>query len=105
MDPSISTSFSRLSVTVDEEDYIPVKSSNEPKGKAKAKARGKKSEKPTQNTKLRGRDNDSPEVRISKTITWLLRHAADSEGVEMRDDGYVKVSDMVTLIFVAVILA
>lgn len=100
MDAPIPTSFSRLSVTLDDEDYNSVKSSNESKGKAKEKARGKKNEKPTQNTKLRGRDHDSPGVRISKTITWLLRHAADSEGLEMRGDGYVKVSDVVILISV-----
>lgn len=61
------------------------------KGKAKAKSNGNK--KPI--TKLRGRDNDSPEVRTSKTISWLLRHAAENEGLPMRLDGYVRVTDMV----------
>jgi RNA:NAD 2'-phosphotransferase (TPT1/KptA family) len=49
----------------------------------------------TRRTKLRGTDHDSPTVRISKTLSWLLRHVADSEGLEMRGDGYVKVSEMV----------
>lgn len=64
------------------------------KGKSNSKTRAKK-EKPPQSTKLRGRDQDSPDVRLSKTITWLLRHVAESEGLEMRADGYVKVSEIV----------
>jgi len=43
---------------------------------------------------LRGRPQDSPEVRISKTLSWLLRHGAKSEGLYMRLDGYVRVSDL-----------
>ncbi|KAK1224647.1 tRNA 2'-phosphotransferase [Marasmius sp. AFHP31] len=53
--------------------------------------------KPTQNqpsSKLRGLPKDSPEVRISKTLSWLLRHGAQSEGLPMRPDGYVKVTDL-----------
>jgi 2'-phosphotransferase len=66
------------------------------KGKAKEKTTGKKNQKPSQSTKLRGRDHDSPDVRISKTLSWLLRHVADAEGLEMRTDGYVKVSEIVS---------
>ena len=44
--------------------------------------------------KLRGRRHAS-NVRVSKTLTWLLRHVADSEGLKMHADGYVKVSEMV----------
>ena len=47
--------------------------------------------------KLRGHDRDSPEVRISKTLSWLLRHGAQGEGLKIRTDGYVKVDDLVTL--------
>ena len=46
-------------------------------------------------SKLRGQVSDSPEVRISKTLSWLLRHAAQSQGLKMRKDGYVKVDDLV----------
>ncbi|KAG6916190.1 hypothetical protein DXG01_008072 [Tephrocybe rancida] len=44
--------------------------------------------------KLRGLDRDSPAVRLSKTLSWLLRHGAKSEGLPMRPDGYVKVTDL-----------
>ncbi|KAF8998495.1 KptA family-domain-containing protein [Cyathus striatus] len=43
--------------------------------------------------KLRGLPKDSPEVRLSKTISWLLRHGAKTEGLAMRTDGFVKISD------------
>ncbi|KAJ3756189.1 phosphotransferase KptA/Tpt1, partial [Lentinula raphanica] len=33
-------------------------------------------------------------VRLSKTLSWLLRHGAQSEGLAMRPDGYVKVVDL-----------
>ncbi|KJA13724.1 hypothetical protein HYPSUDRAFT_151253 [Hypholoma sublateritium FD-334 SS-4] len=39
-------------------------------------------------------DRDPPEVRVSKTISWLLRHGAQGEGLQMRADGYVKVVDL-----------
>ncbi|PFH50998.1 hypothetical protein AMATHDRAFT_143591 [Amanita thiersii Skay4041] len=39
-------------------------------------------------------NKDFPEVRISKTITWLLRHGAKGEGLVMREDGYVQVHDL-----------
>jgi hypothetical protein len=35
------------------------------------------------------------DVRMSKTISWLLRHGAKSESIDMRPDGYVRVSDLV----------
>ncbi|RDB15820.1 putative tRNA 2'-phosphotransferase [Hypsizygus marmoreus] len=44
--------------------------------------------------KLRGLEKDSPEVRLSKTLSWLLRHGAKGEGLPMRADGYVKVTDL-----------
>jgi len=47
-------------------------------------------------TKLRGLPTDSVEVRVSKTVSWLLRHAAEKEGLVMRKDGYVKVDDLVS---------
>ena len=45
--------------------------------------------------KLRGHPKDSPDVRLSKTLSWILRHGAASEGLYMRPDGYVRVADMV----------
>lgn len=55
---------------------------------------------PSKSTKLRGLEKDSPEVRISKTLSWLLRHGAQDEGLVMRKDGYVKVVDLVRAAFV-----
>ena len=48
---------------------------------------------------LRGHPKDSPDVRISKTLSWILRHGAKSEGLHMRPDGYVRVNDLVRLDF------
>lgn len=45
---------------------------------------------------LRGLPKDSPDVRYSKTIAYLLRHGAEKEGLPMRRDGYVKVHDLVS---------
>lgn len=49
---------------------------------------------------LRGLAKDSADVRISKTLSWILRHGAKSEGLYMRPDGYVRVSDLVRLDFI-----
>lgn len=42
-----------------------------------------------------GRANDSPEVRLSKSLSSILRHNAAKEGLEMRSDGYVRVDELV----------
>ncbi|KAH9000209.1 hypothetical protein EDB92DRAFT_1932276 [Lactarius akahatsu] len=65
--------------------------SNPPKQKQKAPPSGSRG-KP-----LRGFPKDSPEVRLSKTLSWVLRHGAKSEGLFMRSDGYVRVSDLLAL--------
>jgi len=68
------------------------------RSKGKAKVRGGRAEQnqvsPSTTTKLRGFDKDPPEVRISKTLSWLLRHGAQNEGLAIRKDGYVKVVDL-----------
>ncbi|KAL0572071.1 tRNA 2'-phosphotransferase [Marasmius crinis-equi] len=72
----------------------PKKNNNQGKGNA-----SNSNPKPKQNqpsSKLRGLPRDSPEVRISKTLSWLLRHGAQSEGLAMRPDGYVKVTDLLS---------
>lgn len=48
-----------------------------------------------QSAGLRGLEKDPPAVRLSKTISWLLRHGAQHERLSMRPDGYVKVKDLV----------
>jgi 2'-phosphotransferase len=54
---------------------------------------------PNGGKKLRGHPRDSPDVRLSKTLSWILRHGAKSEGLYMRPDGYVRVNDLVCLHF------
>ena len=49
-------------------------------------------------SKLRGRPQDTPEVRISKTLSWVLRHGAQQEGLPIRSDGYVCVQDLVRIL-------
>ncbi|KAH8110993.1 KptA family-domain-containing protein [Phellopilus nigrolimitatus] len=47
--------------------------------------------------KLRGHPRDEEDVRISKTLSWVLRHGAKSAGLHMRSDGYVRVSDLLAI--------
>ncbi|TIA87339.1 hypothetical protein E3P99_03229 [Wallemia hederae] len=44
----------------------------------------------------RGRPNDSPDVRYSKTLSYILRHGAIKEGLEMRNDGFIRVDDLLS---------
>lgn len=44
------------------------------------------------------RPNDSPEVKQSKALTYILRHGAEKEGLHIRRDGLVKLSDVVSCI-------
>ncbi|KAH8832868.1 KptA family-domain-containing protein [Flagelloscypha sp. PMI_526] len=63
----------------------------------KAHSKPKQASKPRQgggSSKARGLEKDSPEVRASKSMSYILRHHAASEGVPMRPDGYVKVTDL-----------
>lgn len=46
-------------------------------------------------TPSRQRREDPPDVKISKTLSYILRHGAAKEGLEMRSDGYIKVDDLV----------
>lgn len=45
--------------------------------------------------KSRGRPNDSPDVQLSKTLSYILRHGAEKEGLKMRKDGFIKLDDLV----------
>ena len=69
------------------------------RGSAKPQRGGKKPHKgsggPPSN-KLRGLPHDSPEVRLSKTLSWMLRHGAAQEGLQMRSDGYARVQELVS---------
>lgn len=71
------------------------KSKSKP-AKGSQDAKGSNQKRPQQqSSKQRGLPRDSPQVRLSKTVSWLLRHGAASEGLPMRPDGYVKVTDLV----------
>jgi 2'-phosphotransferase len=67
------------------------------KGKGNQKGKGGNKGQPSGGTKLRGLEKDSPQVRTSKTLSWLLRHGAASEGLAIRADGYVQVNELVSL--------
>lgn len=49
-----------------------------------------------QKKKLRGFASDGPLVRISKTMSYILRHGAKDQGLQMRPDGFVRVTDLVS---------
>lgn len=44
---------------------------------------------------LKGHGPDSTRIRISKNLSRILRHHALAEGIQMRQDGYVRVVDLV----------
>ena len=44
------------------------------------------------NNRNHGPRSHSPAVRLSKALSWLLRHNAVSQGIAIRPDGYVKIS-------------
>ncbi|KAF9354945.1 tRNA 2'-phosphotransferase 1 [Mortierella sp. AD094] len=46
------------------------------------------------NNRNRGPRTDSPIVRLSKALSWLLRHNAEGQGIAIRPDGYVKIQDV-----------
>ncbi|KAG2144582.1 hypothetical protein DEU56DRAFT_732488 [Suillus clintonianus] len=47
-------------------------------------------------SKLRGHPRDDPRIRVSKSLSWLLRHGAKNAGLDMREDGYAKVTDVLS---------
>ena len=40
-------------------------------------------------------NNDDPTVRLSKALSYVLRHGAKKEGISMRTDGYVLLNELV----------
>lgn len=60
-------------------------------GDEKAQQEGKPSK-----SKMRGRREDTPDVRASKTLSYILRHGASKEGLKMRKDGFVRVDELVS---------
>ena len=45
--------------------------------------------------KLKGSPRDDPKTRLSKTLSYVLRHGAEKEGIRIRPDGFVLVNDLV----------
>lgn len=45
----------------------------------------------------RDRDKDSPDVRLSKFLSYICRHGAEKEGLPISDDGFVTVSSVLSL--------
>lgn len=39
------------------------------------------------------------EVQVSKKMSWLLRHGAEKEGLQLREGGYISVKDVVSFLF------
>lgn len=44
-----------------------------------------------------GRREETPDVRISKALSYILRHGAAKESLTMRPDGFVRVDELVSL--------
>jgi RNA:NAD 2'-phosphotransferase (TPT1/KptA family) len=42
------------------------------------------------------RPNESPDVKASKALAYILRHGAEKEGLDMRQDGFLKLKDVVS---------
>jgi RNA:NAD 2'-phosphotransferase (TPT1/KptA family) len=36
-------------------------------------------------------------ISVSKAMSYVLRHGAEKEGIEMRADGYIKLSDLLAV--------
>lgn len=53
---------------------------------------------PNRKTKqVRGRRDDTPEVRLSKTLSYALRHGAEELKLNMRPSGYVELNELLAL--------
>ena len=44
-----------------------------------------------------GNSSEPRDVQISKAMSWLLRHGAKGEGIKMDANGYINVSDLVSI--------
>ena len=53
------------------------------------------SSKPRSKRPPRRREDESPDVQISKTLSYILRHGAAKEGLRLRPDGFVRVDELV----------
>ncbi|KAK9760483.1 tRNA 2'-phosphotransferase [Basidiobolus ranarum] len=58
---------------------------NHPEGKKQTSGRGG------------GRQNDTPDVKLSKSLSFVLRHGAEKVGLNLREDGYASLEDLLKL--------
>lgn len=42
------------------------------------------------------RPPETPDVRASKALAYILRHGAEKEGLHIRSDGYIRLDDVVS---------
>lgn len=49
-------------------------------------------------SKIRFKSSDDALKIVSKTVSWVLRHGAKETGIEMDDDRYVKVKDLMDMV-------
>ncbi|KDQ18970.1 hypothetical protein BOTBODRAFT_102921 [Botryobasidium botryosum FD-172 SS1] len=54
----------------------------------------RQSTRPPRSGNNQNRAQDTPEVRMSKALSYILRHGAQKEGLAIRADGYIKVDDL-----------
>ncbi|CAG8520679.1 11109_t:CDS:2 [Paraglomus occultum] len=52
---------------------------------------------PTQRQRRSRSNNDDSTVRLSKALSYVLRHGAAKEGISMRTDGYVRLNELLSL--------
>lgn len=45
----------------------------------------------------RSRGEETPAVRLSRTLSWILRHGANQVGLAMAPDGFVLVEELLAL--------
>lgn len=46
------------------------------------------------NTMRKNKARNDPDIKLSKALSWLLRHGATSENVRITSEGYVRMSDV-----------
>ncbi|ORX92135.1 putative tRNA 2'-phosphotransferase [Basidiobolus meristosporus CBS 931.73] len=47
--------------------------------------------------RTKGRQNDDPDVKLSKSLSYVLRHGAEKVGLELQEDGYASLIDLLKL--------
>jgi hypothetical protein len=48
---------------------------------------------------LKGHGPDSERTTASRQLSWILRHGAKNEGLAIREDGFVRVNELVSVLF------